>query len=261
MGVFDSSATRVVPSFDSLLARDGSGASWLNPLLALPRLPGAERAAPTLRDPRLLDHGWGEAEKRLPAPRALLEWLVHNAQPPEAPSVLGTGDTRDWRQRLLQRDPTVIAEALRLLAQGCDRGWPVLEGPSQPDAYLETAEALIVIEGKRTERKPTTRTVWMPIRHQMLRHIDAAWNQRGERRVYGFFIVEGEGGAEAVAVPSRWEDAARSTLSVEAVSGSLPHRSPAEREAIAKAFLGVTTWQAVCQALGLEWLRLPNRLG
>lgn len=260
MGIFDSSATRVVPIFDQLLARDRSGASWLNQILALPRLQGHGRPAPVLEEPRLLAHGWGAHEKKLRAPLSLLEWLVLNVKTPADSPVLGTDETREWRERLLRREPEAIEEALRLARTGPARGWPVFEGPSQPDVYLETPDALIVIEGKRTEPSPTTSTTWMPVRHQMLRHIDAAWEVRKERPVYGFFVVEGDGGVEDVAVPGRWEDAATATVATEALSGSLPHRAADERRAIAAAFLGVTTWQAVCSALKIDWLSLPDRV-
>jgi hypothetical protein len=189
-----------------------------------------------------------------------LEWLVLNVKTPADSSVLGTDETREWRERLLQREPKAIEEALRLVRTGLNRGWPIFEGPSQPDVYLETPDALIVIEGKRTEPGPTTTTTWMPVRHQMLRHIDAAWEVRSERLVYGFFVVEGNGGAEGGVVPTPWESAATATVSADALAGSLPHRSVEERRAIASAFLGVTTWQAVCSALELEWSSLPDRI-
>ena len=50
----------------------------------------------------------------------------------------------------------------------------MLEGRSQPDACFETDAMLVVIEGKRTERKATAVTTWMRSRSQMLRHMDAA---------------------------------------------------------------------------------------
>jgi hypothetical protein len=57
---------------------------------------------------------------------------------------------------------------------------------------IETPDALIVIEGKRTESGATIDTTWLTGRHQIWRHIDAAWEIRGRRQVFGFFIVEGE---------------------------------------------------------------------
>lgn len=142
-----------------------------------------------------------------------------------------------------------------------ERGWYVLEGLSQPDAYLETDEAIVVIEGKRTEPGPTIGTKWMPRRHQMLRHLDAAWEARGQKRVYSFFILEGEGGPDAVEVPARWVDAARNTISTTAICDSLPHRDAAEQLAIARCFLGVTTWQAVCKTFDIDWTKLPDSAG
>lgn len=46
--------------------------------------------------------------------------------------------------------------------------------------------------------------------------------------------------------------AARATRSDEAIRGSLPHRSPDEQAGIAAGFLGVTTWQAIVAAFGLD---------
>jgi len=86
----------------------------------------------------------------------------------------------------------------------------------------------------------------MPVRHQMLRHLDAAWEHRQGRRIYGAFIVDREEGAASIAPSSAWHQAVEETISEEVLKGSLPHRSPEERWQIASALLGVTTWQAVC---------------
>jgi hypothetical protein len=103
-----------------------------------------------------------------------------------------------------------------------------------------------VIEGKRSEPGPITSTAWMPVRHQMLRQLDAAWEVRQGRRVYGVFIVEAEEGTES-ATPTVWREVVDMTISEEVLRGSLPHRSSDERSEIAGALLGVTTWQAVCE--------------
>jgi F0F1-type ATP synthase assembly protein I len=160
---------------------------------------------------------------------------------------------------LRRGDPEAIAKALELLrTDPSPRGWHILEGQTYPDALIITGDALVVIEGKRTELGPTTGTTWMPVRHQMLRHIDAAWEIRGHRVVYGFFIVEAEEGS--VEVPQNWIDASQRTIAPEALAESLPHRSPAERDGITRAFLGVTTWQAVCAVFGISSDELPDEL-
>jgi hypothetical protein len=152
------------------------------------------------------------------------------------------------RRRVVDRDADTLAGALQSLQERrpSTRAWYVLEGPSQPDAYLDSADAVIVVEGKRTETAPTTSTAWMSVRHQMLRHLDAAWEYRQGRRIYGLFIVEAEKGTTSVEPSSAWHEAVELTISDEVLKGSLPHRSSDERSQIASALLGVTTWQAVC---------------
>jgi hypothetical protein len=115
---------------------------------------------------------------------------------------------------------------------------------------------MTVIEGKRTERQPTVCTKWMSGRHQMLRHIDCAWEIRGKRQVIGFFIVEGDGNDEAV--PSEWVDFARETISPSALASSLPHRGPEEQADIASCFIGVTSWQSVCRKFGINWAEIQE---
>jgi hypothetical protein len=263
MGDRDSSQTRVKPVFDELFARDPSGKRWLSKLLSLPghdpaRAPRAYDNLGTLEDA-----GWGNAEKCLKPPRVLLQWLVCCAERPRNGRIGSSPTTIERREALLARNKLVIGEALALLSgpKLPASGWYILEGLSQPDVFLMTPEIVIVVEGKRTESGPTTETVWMPGRHQMLRHLDCAWEMRGSRSVLGFFIVEGDGGREAVTVPPLWIEAARRTASEEEVlNTSLPHRTKEEQREIASCFLGATTWQAVCNELDLDWSKLPIRI-
>jgi hypothetical protein len=127
----------------------------------------------------------------------------------------------------------------------------VLEGPSQPDVYLASDDAVIVVEGKRTETAPATSTDWMRVRHQMLRHLDGAWEHRQGREVYGFYIVEAEQGTSSVEASAAWQEAVELTVSQQVLNGSLPHRSSDERSQIASALLGITTWQALCDEFQL----------
>ena len=254
---FDSSLTRVAPVFDRLLQRDRSGRSWIRQLLALP-LHGTSRVGDDLELGELRRHGWGKDEESLAPPVTLLRWLVCNIADPRDEGAWGNGPTGDNRRALRAKDERMISEALRELeTKPPPQAWYVLEGPSRPDVYLETEQALVVIEGKRTEHGPTTHTTWMPVRHQMLRHIDAAWEKRDGRPVYGFFIVEGDGVGD---LPEAWEDHAHATVSQDALDRSLPHRTNTERAAIAAAFLGVTTWQTVCKAFDIDWKTLPDEL-
>jgi hypothetical protein len=144
----------------------------------------------------------------------------------------------------------------RLLSSRVSRGWWIFEGPTYPDVFIETPGALIVVEGKRTEAGPTTCTTWMKNRHQIWRHMDAAWEVRGDRAVYGLFIVQGEAGTDVA--PLHWQLAAATTLGTAAIEGSFPHRSADERLAIARGFLGVTTWRGVCERFGIDHEALPD---
>jgi len=245
MGKNNSSKTRVAPVFEGLLKLDPTGSSWLPKLLSLPH--GGAAACIIGRDCLLECCRWDGhgGEKALPPPASLLRWLAQNVEHPSDPRVWRTSEyTRQKREALLRRDPDTIAEALRALERPpCKAGWYVLEGPSYPDVYLETPDIIVVIEGKRTEGKTTTRTLWMPGRRQMWRHIDCAWERRGNKRVCGLLIVEQDGEATQFA---------EETLSADAIHKSLPHRSPDEVLAITECFLGAITWQSVCEEFGLS---------
>lgn len=266
MGVRDSSLTRVGPVFDQLLELDDSGKIWIPRLLRLPSLPGASRSTPDSCG-SLRRHHWNRQdctlkEVQLDPPRALLEHLVRNPTPTITQGRMSDA-TRAKRQALLEGDQGVLAEALALLEQTPipSQKWYVLEGRSQPDAYLETDDCIVVVEGKRTEPEPTTHTMAMAGRHQMLRHIDCAWESRGGKLVFGLFSVSGGTEPEDVPVPGEWAQAAASTIGTDALEASLPHRSDAERRAIASCFLGATTWQAVRAEFELDWDKLPDEVG
>lgn len=251
---FDSTLTRVEPVLDRISC---TGTPWLERLLGLAEH-GHEaahvRAGTNLQ---AIEQFWGRTERGLSPPVSLLSWLIRHMplEPPENDS----STTAAERRLLRAGDPEAIQRALRLLRSSpSPRGWHILEGATYPDALVLTPDAIVVIEGKRTEAGPTTSTSWMPGRHQMLRHLDAAWELRGRRAVYGFFIVEAAPGT--VEVPAAWATAARETVSAEAIRSSLPHRPEEEREAIARAFLGVTTWQAVCAEFGVDWALLPDEV-
>ena len=252
MGIFDSSRTRVAPVFGRLQCLDPSGRLWLQALLELAntrKLPRPEAGTSRLRLAK-----WWPREAKLAAPPGLLRWLLENAEEPSDAAAWGRRpEVMANRRRVVDRDADTLAGALRSLQdrRPPTRAWYVLEGPSQPDVYLDSAETVIVVEGKRTETAPTTSTAWMRVRHQMLRHLDAAWEHRDGRRIYGLYIVEAENGTNSVEPPSTWHEAVESTISDEVLRGSLPHRSPEERSQIASALLGVTSWQAVCDEFQL----------
>jgi hypothetical protein len=164
--------------------------------------------------------------------------------------------TRQKRRLLLSKDEGVMEEGLRLLAADAhpSKSWYVLEGPSSPDAFFSTPNVIVVVEGKRTEAVSTTQTSWMSTRHQMLRHLDGAWETRSNRRVFGLLIVEGKGEGDALDVPSEWKTMSDRTTDPAVLEQSLPHRSAHDRNGISAGYLGVTTWQQVCRTFGVPWV-------
>lgn len=258
--MYDSSRTRVAPLLDALLAQDHTGATWLDALLALGSRPEVVATLP--KGQRLVanhDARWGDHEAKLPSPASLLEYLVRNLDPRLVEVSRDTGHTRARRLELARRNQATIELALAELGKGKrGRRWFVLEGESRPDALLETTDLIICIEGKRTEVGCTTHSSWMPRRSQLLRHMDAALDAFPQKRVLGLLIVEGNGGADARSPSSHWLSECAAQYEQSMLGDSLPHRTTTERKRIADGILGVTTWQAVCGAVGVPWESLPT---
>jgi hypothetical protein len=255
MGKFDSSKTRVAPIFDQLLAADPSGASWLPGLLRL-----GNRASEAFNPepvPRLVDGHrptWGNAELSLPAPLPLLEHLVGSITPEQVAMSADKGYVRKKREALARKDSATIGEALRSLRDGSrGRKWYVLEGDSKPDATLVMEDAVLVVEGKRTERSCTSKTTWMGVRSQILRHMDAVMEHFPGKRILGILLVEGDGGSEARMPSPHWAAESKAQYEPAMLASSLPHRSSGERSALTAGLLGVATWQAVCAQNCIPW--------
>jgi hypothetical protein len=166
MGSKDSSKTRVVPVFDKLVANDNSGKTWLPRLLSLP-VGGHFINLPNGLDWKIQDNGWGDNEKKLEPPVSLLSWLIRHPENMNS-QILSSEPVK--RRELINGSTSRQREALKLLRNNpSGEGWHLFEGKTQPDVFIETPDILIVIEGKRTESGVTTKTKWMPWRHQMLR--------------------------------------------------------------------------------------------
>lgn len=195
----------------------------------------------------------------LPAPLALLEYLVQHVTEEQVASSRDTGAVRDKRRALARRDPHTIAEAQQFLRRGrFGRHWYVLEGPSRPDATLEMPDAVLVVEGKRTERSCTSTTKWMLSRSQLVRHMDAAQEVFPAKRVLGLLVVEGNAGSNPLTPSQHWRDQSDAQHSEQMLARSLPHRTPTEREHLARGVLGVATWQAMCAQNGIAWPPTPD---
>lgn len=256
MGKHNSSKTRVVPIFDQLYIKDKSGRSWIPKLISLP-VGGNPVHLPANCDFTIQDAGWGDNEKKLDPPVALLSWLIRHPRPPSYGTLSSDPDKAKMRSEWIAGSESRRLEGLALLRNnpnGAD--WHLFEGQTQPDVFIQTPDIVVVIEGKRTERGPTTSTKWMAGRHQIIRHIDCAWEIAGNRKIVAFFVVEGN--RNDCLVPTEWIEYARQTIAADAVSSSLPHRGPEEQNKIASCFAGVTTWQLLCKEFKLNWAELPD---
>jgi hypothetical protein len=257
----DSSKTRVQPVFEELLSRDPTGAGWLSNLLSLPTQgEGARSPGPPTRVGALDDGcGW-KFEARLEPPLSLLRWLIENpTHTPPRDYGTRSQNVKENRELLCAGDEETRRSALELLASTGfrERAWYVFEGKTAVDMLMKTETLIVLIEGKRTEPRPTTSTIWMAVREQMLRNIDAAWDNRGDRNIVGFYIV---GDDASTSLSSTWTRAVDNTVSAAMLNGSLPHRSRTERDEIAQSFIGATTWGRVCAELGIDYGSLPDVL-
>jgi hypothetical protein len=256
MGIKDSSKTRVVPVFDTLYARDRTGLSWLPRLVSLP-VGGSPIDLTSCHDYTIQQAGWGENEKKLSPPVALLSWLIRHPRKPTSGVLSSDPAKAQIRTEWIEGSEARILEGLALLRHNPNgKNWHIFEGKTQPDVYIQTRDLVVVIEGKRTEAEPTASTKWMEGRHQMLRHIDCAWESAVKRKIIGFLIVEGN--RVDGEVSSKWMNYAQALISAEAIQASLPHRGPEEQRGIASCFAGVTTWQRVCAEFGLDYESSPR---
>lgn len=171
---------------------------------------------------------------RLIAPATMLRWPLSRP-------------TRTERSEM-SRCAEASTQIQRLFVEPC--------GPSQA-AYIDATVNVSPVLGSSTWPAATT---WLDGRHQIWRHIDAAWEVRGRRAASGFFIVEGDSSGDSHRLPEVWSEAFLNCLTDEALETSFPHRSMAEARAISRCFLGATTWQRVCDTFGLAWQGLSDRL-
>ncbi len=119
----------------------------------------------------------------------------------------------------------------KLLWNGVSRSrheWWAFEGPTSVDCFLETPEAVLLIEGKRTDTVATY-TDWCSSRHQIARNLEAAQSiSKGKR--YAVMVA-----AETVLDVSTAE-----------IERGLPHMNPCERSFLAGHYIGCVTWRQIC---------------
>jgi len=277
MGEANSSVTRVWPVFETLIAGDPSGRTWLRPLLELATAragwePGSLvpwRIECGTELPRNLRQVLGEDRaKRLgmlrscyevdyPPPARFLRWLIENPSrltwPTDNESGKGKvprtfGDpTQSLRSRLVNDDLDARSEALDALAAdgaaGSRRKWWAFEGFTSVDCVLESDHLLVLIEGKRTE-SISAATDWYPQRNQIVRNVEVA------------SCVAAEVGKDFGAILCA---ETHLELSEQAFTDGLPHLSEPEQKALWAHYWGCVTWQQIVDSLCPN-LQLPRNL-
>jgi hypothetical protein len=247
MGLFNSSATRVQPVLNALRERDRTGV-WPSELWRMARATrGTETALPPPTFGELFPgNGY---ERVVPPSTAFLKWAIEN---PERLTVLrdfgATGElSTKKRADLFGSDPArraaVTAEALKLVeAQGgknSARQWWAFEGFTHVDACLESSNALLVVEGKRTESVSSS-TRWFSQRNQLWRNVEVA-QEMAAGKAFGVILAVETAEAGRMAL----DDAIGSRVS------SYPHRTDAEQMELDRHLLGFVVWSEIVRVFEL----------
>ena len=248
--------------FNHLRESDRTGASWLDRLIRIGSRIDLAKVPPDLGQVMNSLPSWGKGnEKPLPAPRELQEWLVRNISLEAVIENQVSEKSQEKREALAAGDPEVLSEALysisRVPAGKVLRAkWYIFEGPSKPDAFVETDTFILVVEGKRTEPSLEIDTKWMEHRPQLIRHMDGAMTIAEGRTVLSLLLVEGRSD-DPMTVPVKWTCELEEHLQPDQLALSLPHRSDEERQLIVNGVLGIATWQRVCNEFSIRWPPAP----
>jgi len=254
MGRFDSSLTRVQPVFNELYLKDKAGESWIEPLLKLASDSKSSLDGLTL-------HNLVEApifELSAHPPKSFLRWLISNPEklssPPEKFWEKWGSATRNKRKVFLKGDKNVQIEALKEL-DNCqnipDRTWWRLEGVTKVDCALRTSNAIIFIEGKRTERGASKDILWYPNRNQVLRNLDCAseyTKNHGLKYFFVMIVVE----KDLFENDHYRQEEVKNIVNPQTVKDSFPHLSEEEQKRLMNHYLGVTTWQNIVAKFNLR---------
>ncbi len=262
MGRFDSSLTRVQPVFNELFLQDKTGESWIKPLLELAS--DSNSKLDDIKLHNLVDKPIFELSAH--PPKSFLRWLLCNPdkllRPPEKYWKSWGTNTRTKREAFLENDKNVQMEALNALDK-CqntpDRIWWRFEGVTKVDCALKTSNAVIFIEGKRTEQGASKDVLWYPNRNQVLRNLDCASEYAKVNRLKYFFVmvvVE----KELFEKDNLRQKELKNIVNPQTIKDSLPHLSEDERIKLMSHYLGVTTWQDIVERFNLRKEILLNEI-
>jgi hypothetical protein len=206
----NSKRTRVDPVFGWLKAFSETDSNWPAQLLALVHGLEADIQSGTVVDVAF-EHPVHASQERL-------QWLIDNA------SQLGHE-----------------GEKLTEIARRADSGHPrlsVLEGTTYADCLIGCENAIIWVEGKRTDWL-SPGTTWDPVRDQLARNLEAAWITALKREKADFCVLLCH---EADLNPDE-QDLVNDYRSGELIGG-LQHLDDESRREFSKR-IGTVTWREI----------------
>jgi hypothetical protein len=246
-----SARERIQQFFTPLLERNPSGLDWLPPLLRATPL-GEERLEALIDDAGSLD-----ANLTLPAlegrrtafqypvaaPPSLNHWLIDH---PEAlvwpPDVELKPEVALLRRALVCDKPPGSRERAQSRARDLvpirsafAAEWWRFEETFWPDLLLMSDRLALTFVAAEQALDPVSE--WFPQRSVLVRALEAAERLADERR-WGTIVLSD--------VPLA---AATETALRDALPGAAPHRTAAERDALAHGYLGNITWDRAAQAV------------
>lgn len=237
MGQLDSSKTYVQPIFRSLFEIDPTGLGWIPALLRLGNRCSRYIDVGALIQPPQLEYS-------ADSPKDFLKWLACHPEELRWPKGYSIKSAKaiHMRKRLLAGDLDARNAFLTAVEHPPKESpkWWLLEGASRIDCALFTKNALIFIEGKRTERNASRDVSWYSGRHQVLRNLDCARAMATAlNRDYYVMLITNPNHAQIGAEVVRPEVVAR----------SLPHLNGLCDEVL-RHYLGCTTWDKLVSELG-----------
>ena len=254
-GQYNSSITRVRPVFKQLIYRENT--KWIADILRLSPVLIAQDIATNIGN--VLPHNYEKRpfqgteleacfEASLPPADEFLRWLIENPTKMTWCNVKTSDSTTAARKELFVGSKKREAEALAALkqygAEGSAKKWWAFEGFTEVDCLIETDTVLLGIEGKRTEEGPSASVSWYPHRNQIIRNLEVV-KQRAGNKPFGVFLVDEKGDYQIDRVEIR---------------NSLPHFTQQDQDSLMQHFLGTITWRQLCEATGLNYDNLPDRI-
>lgn len=250
---YDSSITRIVPTFDYV-------GSDISKLVKIIRLFNLKIDYEAIMHENILESRYGNrnkgnpGEKQIPPVKQLLKWFLinntkltqkHNETRPK-------NESYHLRKQLFEGDKKTLDLALKLLSDNYPIGkvWYTFEGYTCPDIYIETDNYIFIGEAKRTENKITSSTGWFKTRDQLIRHVDSVVDRN--KKVVSFYIFD-----RWVFNNSNYSRYLKQYKNFNFFKQSLPHRNDFDILKIMESYIGYIFWDELSELFSISY---PNKV-